>query len=1141
MEFRVLGPLEVVEEDRTLEVGGAKHRTLLAALLLNANRVVSKERLIEALWPGDAPDTAPKVLHVYVSQLRKVLGKDRLRTKAPGYLLRVHGGELDLERFQLLAEAERPGEALALWRGPPLAEFAHEGFAEGEIARLEELRLVCLERRIQQELDDGRHAELVGELEALVREEPLRERLRGQLMLALYRSGRQAEALDTYTDLRRALVEELGIDPGRAMRELQQAVLRQDQGLDLHSTPTKGVEQSVGARGSFVGRERELERLHLGLGEVLAGRGRLFLLTGEPGIGKSRLAEELVGRARARGARVLHGRCWEAGGAPVYWPWVQPLRAYVGETAPAALRAQLGSHASDLTQLLPELRELFPDLPRPPALDSDGARFRLFEAMSACLRRAAEDQPLVLVLDDLHAADEASLLLLLFLARQLDTSRLLVVAAYRDVDPSPTEALKRIVTELAREPGTESLALTGLGERDVARFIELTSRETPSAGLVFAIHEKTAGNPLFVGEIVRLLAEEWHRADTDAPRLAIPQSVRDVIARRLRHLSEESNRLLVLASVLGREFSLAALARASGVQEDELLEALDEAMAARAIADVPASAGHLRFVHVLIRDTLYEGLTTPRRVRLHMRALAALEALYTADPGPHLAELAHHALAGNDVDKALHYARRAGDRALALAAYEEAARLYRAALQVLDDSDDPNDDFRCELLLALGEAQARGGASPEAQSTFLQAAEIARRASTPEHLGLAALGYGGRFVWGRGGHDAHLVPLLEEALNALDPNDSPLRVKLLARLAGGLRDQSARDLREARSGEAVEMARRIADPTTLGHALDGSLAAVFWPEDPRRRFTVATELLRAAAESGDREMGFQAHDYRATALLQLGDASGVDAELYEMARLADELRQPAQLWAVLHAQATRALYDGRFAEAEQLIQQAFDVAQEALGPDAVFTFHVQTFVLHKELGRLAEIEQTFMRFADDYPRPLSRCLLANLLSAIGHHDHAQHIAEEYATSVFALPRNDEWLLSSVMLAEVCTKGRDVSRSAILYELLLPCADSIASFWNEASAGSVSRYLGTLAATMGRFQDAAQHFEDALRANELAGARPWLAHTYSDYARMLLIRDASGDREPAQDLLNRARAIRREIGVDAYESSHAQSV
>ena len=421
---------------------------MLAVLLLHANEVVSSDHLIEALWEGEPPQTARKALQVYVSQLRKLFDKERLQTKTPGYLLRVEESELDLGRFQHLHKEGSHAEALSLWRGPPLAEFAYQGFAQPEIARFEELRLACLEDRIEADLASGRHADVIGELDALVEEQPLRQRLRAQLMLALYRSGRDAEALEAYQDGRNVLVEELGIEPRRELRALQQRSSTRTRHSSLPRANAVAVEATDKLRGIFVGREPELEELRGGLDAAVAGRGGLFLLVGEPGIGKSRLADELIRQARARGARVLVGRCWEAGGPPRIGPGCKPsrLRPRVGRRC--AIRPPSVRGAAELTQLLPELRDLVQDVPEPLMLNPEGARFRLFDAVSSLLGAASCERPLVLVLEDLHAADEPSLLLLRFVARQLAVVRVLIVGTYRDVDPVMRQPLAATVAEL---------------------------------------------------------------------------------------------------------------------------------------------------------------------------------------------------------------------------------------------------------------------------------------------------------------------------------------------------------------------------------------------------------------------------------------------------------------------------------------------------------------------------------------------------------------------------------------------------------------------------------------------------------------------------------------------------------------------
>ena len=412
IEFGVLGPLEASRGGEPLHLGGGKQRALLAILLLNANEVVSSDRLIDELWGEAAPETAGKALQVHVSQLRKALEPERgpgdpgrvLITKPPGYTLALEPDQLDLTRFDRLtgegrealaaSDPERAAallrDALSLWRGPALADVAFEPFAQPEIARLEELRMAALEDRLQADIERGRHSDVIGELERLVAADPLRERPRAQLMLALYRSGRQAEALEAYRRARDTLVEELGIEPGKELQGLHEQILRQDPALDLAEErigrPVEEVAapREVGARfeaaEAFVGREREISELEAALGHTFEGRGSVYLIGGEPGIGKSRLADELSRLARDRHARVLWGRCWEAGGAPAYWPWVQALRTYIVDADPDSLRAQLGPRGSEVAQLLPELRERFPDLPVPASPESEGARFRLFDA-----------------------------------------------------------------------------------------------------------------------------------------------------------------------------------------------------------------------------------------------------------------------------------------------------------------------------------------------------------------------------------------------------------------------------------------------------------------------------------------------------------------------------------------------------------------------------------------------------------------------------------------------------------------------------------------------------------------------------------------------------------------------------------------
>jgi DNA-binding SARP family transcriptional activator/tetratricopeptide (TPR) repeat protein len=1027
MEFRVLGPLEVVDGGRVLDLGGQKQRALLALLVLDANRPVSRDRLIDALWEDRPTPTAAKALQVYVSQLRKTLGRDRVVTAPGGYLLRAEADEVDLARFERLHGDGRPHDALALWRGEPLTEFARAQFAQPDIARLEELHLACLESRVAADLADGR--DVVAELEALVREHPLRERLRELLILALYRAGRQADALAAYQDAREALVEELGIEPGKALRDLQQSILRQDPALDLAA--------AAPARSTFVGRGDELAQLVAGLDDAIAGRGRLFLLVGDAGIGKSRLADELIEVARARRVDVLVGRCWEAGGAPAYWPWVQSLRELGGDALFESER-----DAAD-----------------------EGARFRLFDTTARFL--ATQERPLVLFLDDMHAADEPSLLLLEFVARQLASMRVLVVVASRDAGS---------LAEVTREPVTTRLALRGLSEQAVGDYVEA---ELESREFAAALHERTDGNPLFLAETVRLLAAEG--------RIAIPPSLRDVITRRLARLGDECNRMLVLAAVLGREFDHAALAAMGGLTDERLLDALDEAMSARVVTDVPDARDRSRFAHVLIRDALYESLTPARRTQLHRAALAVLE-----DD----AEIAFHATAGSDYETALAAARRAGDRALSLLAYEEAARLYDVALAAR-----PDDATRCELLLARGEAESRAGRTPAAKETFVAAAAMARELRLPKALARAAVGYGGRIVWVRAADDARLVPMLEEALAALPLDERELRARVLGRLSGALRDEPDRSRREALSAEAVELGRTTGDPAVLAAALDAYGYAILGPDTLGRCHDVARELRAAAEAAGDPERAIAARMLALMALLPLGRISETKRELDAGAQLAAELGQRAQIGQALGVRAMLALAEGRLDEGDAMRNERYALGRGTLLEESVAIYRCQGHALLELRGAdLDEIEPEIAELALRFPaRPVFRCVLAHIHAHTGRAGEAR---EALAELVQGLPFDQEWLYGMSLLAEAAALIDDADAAAVLYDALLPWAGLNAVDVAEGCRGSVARYVGLLAATLGRREEAAEHFRRAIGENERMGFAPWAERARGDVERIV---------------------------------------
>ena len=608
----------------------------------------------------------------------------------------------------------------------------------------------------------------------------------------------------------------------------------------------------------------------------------------------------------------------------------------------------------------------------------------------------------------------------------------------------------------------------------------------------------------------------------------------------MARLPEECGKILGLASVFGREFSLPPLARLSGVPVGELLDILDESIAARVLAEIPAAPGRLRFTHALIRDVVYERIPAGQRLRLHQRAGEVLEALYRHDLDPHLAELAHHffqAAPGGDAGKAVSYTRRAGQRAIALLAYEDAARLFRMALAALGPGRPPEEDrARCGLLLALGDALTRMGERQAAKDELRRAASIARHYGMAEELGQAALAYTGRFTFERAAGDRDVITLLEDARAMLAEKEGsgPVYARVLARLAAALRDQPDREPRDALSREAVALARVFNDPSTLAYTLACRGAALFGPDDPAERLAIAEELRAAARAAQDKELEQEGEVDRALVFLETGRIAEYREALDALQRLAAELRVPSARWLAAGCQATLALLEGRFADAEALIESALRAGASSEPWDAVIYSRVQLFALRSEDGRLAELEPVIRRSAEEFPtRPLFRCLLARLLAELGDEDGTRSVFDALAAGRFAvIPVNNDLLLSLGRLAEVAWFVRDAARGAVLHDLLLPYRGLVVDTV-ESSLGAVDRYLGLAAMTAGDLPAAERHLRDAIVLNTRIGAQPWTARTQADLASLLSARDQPADREQAIELLEAALGTAMRLGMTAF--------
>jgi DNA-binding SARP family transcriptional activator len=673
LHFGILGPLEARRFDTPLELGPPKQKAVLAALLISANQVVSLDRLVEMLWGDGVPARAQGSLQAYIYNLRKVLEPGRavrsqgqvLVTRPPGYVMNVDPDALDAGEFEILAAQghrllaqahpdsarERLTRALALWRGPALAEFAFEQFAQPEAARLEQVRAVVHEDLLEAELALGNHAAVVADVTVAVGEHPLRERLWSLLMLALYRSGRQADALRAFAMARHTLAEELGIDPSPGLRALEAAILAQSPELEYYR-PEAWTEEppmldpitaprGVGApeTSSLVGREDQLRCLLDTMSQAGEGRGGVVLISGQAGIGKTRLADEVASQASRSGWPVAWGRASEREGAPPYWLWIQILTDLLRQSDPEVLSRALAGRNSVLGPLMPNRDDADNAAGTGEATDvtagaaaaaapSPSARFALFEAVTGFLLDLAEARALVVVLEDLQWSDQLSLQLLEHVASRCQTGHVLVLATCRPPENYCATPLTEMVGALARLPVFDWIELEGLNCREVGRLIaQAGSRASPAQ--VSDIHARTEGNPFFVSDFARLLATR----DVPGPYHPglLPSAVRAVIRRNLSRLPDQTHRLLVVAAAMGREFDIRTVAAASRAKLDDAVDWVHPAALIGIVTEDLLSPGSYRFCNDLVRDTLQNEVAGLRRSAIHAFANRVTEARANSD------------------------------------------------------------------------------------------------------------------------------------------------------------------------------------------------------------------------------------------------------------------------------------------------------------------------------------------------------------------------------------------------------------------------------------------------------------------------------------------------------------------------------
>ena len=1170
MFFRILGPLEVTDGESVVPIGGAKQRALLALLLLHANEVVSSDRLIDALWGPRSPDSGRTALNVRVSRLRKALGPTatKLLTRTPGYVLQIDRNSIDLQRFeQLVGEADtaEPAKAavklrsaLELWRGPPLADLAYESFAQSPIRRLEELRLATVEKRIDADLALGRHGDLVAELETLVAEHPMRERLHAQLMLALYRCGRQADALEAYQRIRRKLAAELGLEPGPELGTLQTQILSHAPTLELPAAPDLPSPVShalelpaalrVAGRSRFVGREAERSRL-----DDLARRAELgehcqMLISGEPGIGKTRLTALFAEHMHARGTTVLFGQCHEGFAAP-FQPWREALGQFVAGADARVLRAYVEDHGSELVRLTPRLARRVPELPALVPTDPDTERYLMFGAVLGLLETATADAPLLVVLDDLHWADAPSMALLEYVSASAPGG-LVLIGTFRQTELSPSHPAADLLSDLGHSRATERITLEGLQEADIAELVNAgTKHELEETGRALAglVQRQTNGNAFFVWEVLRHLAESgaiindshgrWLVAEPLAS-IELPASVRLVVSRRIERLGSNSADALATAAVIGSEFDLDLLARVEGIDEDTLLDLLERALATALLDEDPREPGRFRFAHAVIEQALYDGLSRTRRARLHRRVAEALEEHGEPEPGGRIEALAHHwSLTGRreDLPRAREYNRRAGERALDGLAPDAALAWFRGAADIHELMGDRDEAERCSILIGLGDAQRQVG-DPKHRETLLEAAAIARALGDAERLALAALA--NHRAWASGSFgppDPERTQALEAAAEALRDGDPALVARVHAAWGLEILFGAEFDVRRAVTAKAVALARRSGDPRTLAFALHAYCGCICAPETSSERLELAQEMTDAADRSGDPVTRFWSNHARGQALLENGDMNRAVCCFETCRELVHSIGQPFVRWGMLHIDAMLAVLAGGLEDAERLALEAYGIGVQHEIPDAAGLFGEVLSYIRRYQGRSMErvgLDQ-MAAIADGNPGiPAYAAGYGTALHDMGRDEEARRIVAAAAARRFTHVRRDfNWLILMAVFAELAIATESPESARVIYEQLEPWPHLIPTV-GIATRPCVAHLLALLAAVLGRDDDAEQQFSAAAEIHRRLGSPVYEAQTLTAWAQTLV----RLGRDPARvtSMLERAEALIAGRGIALIE-------
>jgi len=893
---------------------------------------------------------------------------------------------------------------------------------------------------------------------------------------------------------------------------------------------------------SYVGRIEERAALEKATKLARTGKRQVVLLSGEPGIGKTRLASYAAHDAHSQGFAVFWGACSEELAVP-YEPWIG-ICAQIVEDAPEELLARhLRRHQGELGRLARNLSQRVAEPPPPQSSDPETERYLLFNAVGGLLGEMAETVPVCVVLDDLHWADAQSVALLKHLVRTVEHGALHLIATYRDSDLGKDHPLTTVLADLRVVEGVERVPLYGLGTDEVAQLMTAVAGhelEPDAVELAAQIAGETEGNPFFVGEIVRGLSESgglvfdetsgrWS-VDTSIP-IALPESVREVIERRVERLGDEALEVLTQAAVIGRVFDLALLESMFDINEGALLDHLETAVDASLLAETSERVGQFRFAHALINQTLYEGLGATRRARMHERVAQALEQLYSEDPGEHLSELALHwrlAAVSVDKDKAAGYALRAGQQALKSLAPAEAVKLFAGAIELIGDLESTE---RCEALIGLGEAQLQTG-DPTFRETLLDAARSASTLADAELAAEAALANNrGEVSSTFGGIDAERVAAIERAIELDEPPNRGRRARLLALKALELEWDADFSLRRALVEEAISLARATGDARTLAEVLV-KLEAIRAPDTLAWRIELAPELLGCAASVGDPALRYSAHNFDFHACLERGDLERAKLGLEQQTLIAQELDRPTLNWFATFLRAGWELMHGDLAAGELSAERALQIGEEAGQPDAVFVYGAALLQARNYQGRANEVIEMMEQSASAYPAIAAwRAAVAAALCYLDRGGEAEKILEEAAGDRFEhIAHNSAELTALALYAEAAVLTASPGPASILYELIEPWTDQVV--WNGVIGYGHNRmWLGLLAACMGDHEQADEHLAFACDFHEQNGLLLWAARAHLGWAQALAGR---GDGARARDHATRTLELSRKHGYGLFE-------